>query len=420
MGQDEIVADPAHAVIRDMFGEFGEIHSVSVRKKPGTNNSWAFVVFKKKEQAALAIRRRKVLVPSGRLQSKSIGAVELTVNPLKDDKLHEDKGIANKMHQQWQKGVTGGQVIGTIQTDVNGLFVARRGGDVGKDLKRTGSMMFDPLLLKRAATSFRDGNGLNIRDRRKQGQTYAQCFIAAEGVEWLGQWLLDNRCDNSVSASERLFTELLNAGLFEVLEQDDISRKPKAHRESFADAFVFCRFVQGGGGSIFNCDIEPGLVDTSPVSVRRPKELSMAWLSTGSAVAAAIRLQSAFRAKRAQRLAQRYQKVMTRKLTIHAPSTASGVQGEALGELIVRCVWKQTDPEQLVMLEEGQGFEERPDGLQLLQDNGASKQVEWHRKYYQADPNYLLNDTVQTKTLFLWNGFFESFPCVCPEPVLVN
>ena len=127
----------------------------------------------------------------------------------------------------------------------------------------------------------------------------------------------------------------------------------------------------------------------------------MAWLSTGSAVAAAIRLQSAFRAKRAQRLAQRYQKVMTRKLTIHAPSTASGVQGEALGELIVRCVWKQTDPEQLVMLEEGQGFEERPDGLQLLQDNGASKQVEWHRKYYQADPNYLLNDTVRTKTLFL-------------------
>jgi hypothetical protein len=65
-----------------------------------------------------------------------------------------------------------------------------------------------------------------------------------------------------------------------------------------------------------------------------------------------------------------------------------------LGELVLRCVWQQTDPNQLVKLDDAEGFEARPDGFEMLRDHGASKNVDWHSEYYEKDPNYLLGGTM--------------------------
>ena len=44
---------------------------------------------------------------------------------------------------------------------------------------------------------------------------------------------------------------------------------------------------------------------------------------------------------------------------------------------------------QLVKLDDGDGFEALPDGMKLLCEHGASKNVRWHEEYYTKDPNYL-------------------------------
>jgi hypothetical protein len=134
-------------------------------------------------------------------------------------------------------------------------------------------------------------------------------------------------------------------------------------------------------------------VEITPVFLTINSNRNLTNLLARQAIAA-IKLQRAFRAKRAKQLAQRYRKVITRKLTIRSTDPSNQAGGAVLGELIVRCVWKQTDPEQLVHLDKGEGFEAQPDGLSLLQSQGASKNAAWHRHYYESDPNYLMGDTV--------------------------
>ena len=333
------------------------------------------------------------MIPEDRLEQAS-GAVdrELRVRMVNNDMMMKDE----HSHRWMQINKSGRHKLGTIETDVNGLFIALRGGDSTGNLKRNSAVLAHPTLMKRLAIGFKEGKGLDIRDRQKQGKTFHNCFIAAEGVEWISRWLQDNHCDHGLSVSNRLFSELHRGNLFEVLEHDEVSGKSKIHvQESFADAHIFCRMVRGGGSTIFGQDVDSRLPTSpaSPASVRLISQMSEKWKSTSAATMAALRLQAAFRARRALRAAQRYTKVMTRTLVIFAPD-AEGRAGKAIGELVLRCVWNQTDPEKLVTLAKNEKFEDKGDGLQVLHDNGGSKQVDWHRRYYQTDPNYLLNDTV--------------------------
>jgi hypothetical protein len=48
----QLVAEPSCAVLRRMFGAFGQIAAVTPRQKPGENKSWAFVTFAKEEVGA--------------------------------------------------------------------------------------------------------------------------------------------------------------------------------------------------------------------------------------------------------------------------------------------------------------------------------------------------------------------------------
>ena len=119
----------------------------------------------------------------------------------------------------------------------------------------------------------------------------------------------------------------------------------------------------------------------------------MQWAFATRGVKAAMTIQAVFRANRAKKATQRFSKVMTRKLKICVPD-GKECEGDILGELVLRCVWQQTDPAQLVKLDEGEGFEACPDGFAMLRDHGASKNIDWHAEYYAKDPNYLLNGTV--------------------------
>ena len=88
----------------------------------------------------------------------------------------------------------------------------------------------------------------------------------------------------------------------------------------------------------------------------------------------------------------RFKHEATRKLKIRTHSDGDRSQhSQSLGELVVRCVWEQADPAQIVQLDVGEEFEARPDGLALLQDHGAQRNVDWYRDYYEKDPNYLLH-----------------------------
>ena len=121
--------------------------------------------------------------------------------------------------------------------------------------------------------------------------------------------------------------------------------------------------------------------------------MEMQWAFATRGVKAAMTIQAVFRANRAKKATQRFSKVMTRKLKICVPD-GKECEGDILGELVLRCVWQQTDPAQLVKLGEGEGFEACPDGFAMLRDHGAGKNVDWHAEYYAKDPNYLLNGTV--------------------------
>jgi CRP-like cAMP-binding protein len=216
-------------------------------------------------------------------------------------------------------------------------------------------------------------------------QTYRHCFVAGEGVEWLRHWLREHHRDDSADSGHKLFVELLAANLFEVLEQDQVYSIPQ-ETKSFVDAFVFCRFVDGGGAALLEA---AQLADSNQPAP--PVDAAKFYLDT-DVVKAVTRIQENFRANKLRKQAQRFSKVMTRKLAIRVPDEHG--QGEVLGELVLRCVWQQTDPNQLVKLDDAEGFEARPDGFEMLRDHGASKNVDWHSEYYEKDPNYLLGGTM--------------------------
>jgi hypothetical protein len=108
---------------------------------------------------------------------------------------------------------------------------------------------------------------LDVRERQKSMRSYPSCWVAGEGVEWLRRWLRGAGFDCSLSITNRVFTALLHSRLFEIVS--DPEQQAKADSSSptasagaagssgagdftLADAFVFCRFVAGGGSSLLN------------------------------------------------------------------------------------------------------------------------------------------------------------------------
>ena len=145
------------------------------------------------------------------------------------DQLHEQLTFEVQLEQGFVN-----DVVGQTSTTVNGLFVARRGTDA--TASSVPKHTFDRMLLKRVPTA----KNLDVRDRKKSMVPFSQCFIAGEGVEWLSHWLRENGSD--ASTGNRLFIELLNANVFEVLEQDGTTGKPR-EMDSYSDAFLYCRFL---------------------------------------------------------------------------------------------------------------------------------------------------------------------------------